>query len=44
MKWQAPPTRFYKSNWDVAISTDRKCMGIRMIIRDERSLVMVAKK
>jgi hypothetical protein len=37
------PIGFYKSNWDVAISMDRKCMGIGVIIRDESSFVFAAK-
>ena len=42
-KWHAPPTKFYKANWDVAISTNRNCMGIGVIIRDEEGRVSAAK-
>jgi hypothetical protein len=36
LKWQAPPHGVFKANWDIAISTDRKCMGIGIIIRDTK--------
>ncbi|XP_059450922.1 uncharacterized protein LOC132181699 [Corylus avellana] len=42
MKWQAPPSGFYKVNWDIAISTGRKCMGIGVIIRDAAGRVLAA--
>jgi hypothetical protein len=42
-KWRAPTHGFYKANWDIAISLDKKCMGIGVIIRDEEGLVTAAK-
>lgn len=30
-------------NWDIAISSDRKCTGVGVIIRDDRGLVTAAK-
>ncbi|XP_059441727.1 uncharacterized protein LOC132174030 [Corylus avellana] len=41
-KWQAPPG-FYKVNWDIALSTVNNCMGIGVIVRDERGHVLAAK-
>ena len=43
LKWQAPPQDFYKANWDISISTNRKCMDIGIIIRDDGRRVLAGK-
>jgi hypothetical protein len=41
-KWKEPQFGLFKAKWDVAICTERKCMGIGVIIRDEGGCVLAA--
>jgi hypothetical protein len=41
-KWKNPPAGMYKVNWDIAIDANLKCMGLGVIIRDEKGRVFAA--
>ena len=41
-KWMNPPSGRHKANWDIAIDTKQKRMGLGVIIRDEKELVTAA--
>ena len=35
LRWQAPPSRWYKCNVDIATSVDKSYFGIGILIRDD---------
>jgi ribonuclease HI len=41
-KWADPPNGFYKVNWDIALDAKQNCMGIGVIIRDDKGAVFSA--
>jgi hypothetical protein len=41
-KWKNPPAGMYKENWDIAIDANMKCMGLGVIIRDDKGRVCAA--
>jgi ribonuclease HI len=42
VKWNAPPFGRYKINWDVAIDTIHKCLGVGIIVRDYQGFPLAA--
>jgi ribonuclease HI len=41
--WQAPPQGTYKANWDIAVSSGNRFMGVGVVIRDGNGLVSATK-
>jgi hypothetical protein len=41
-KWAGPPNGSYKVNWDIALDVKQDCMGIGVIIRDDKGAVFGA--
>jgi hypothetical protein len=39
VRWTNPPSNTYKANWDIALDSNRKRMGIGVVIRDEQGYV-----
>ena len=39
-KWSSPPIGMYKVNWDIVIEANMKCVGLGVIIRDEKGRVV----
>jgi ribonuclease HI len=41
-KWTGPPNGSYKVNWDIALDAKQNCLGIGVIIRDDKGAVFGA--
>ena len=41
-RWEAPPTRVFKVNWDIAIVHTVSCMGVGVMIQDDKGLIIAA--
>jgi hypothetical protein len=43
LSWNPPPQEVYKVNWDAAIDSINKCMGVSAIVRDYQGIVIAAR-
>lgn len=41
-KWRAPSRGWVKANWDASLATEKGWMGLGVVARDERGMVLVA--
>ncbi|XP_042983225.1 uncharacterized protein LOC122312634 [Carya illinoinensis] len=42
LEWTAPPSSFYKANWDVAVDKGKSRIGVGVIVRDSSGMVMAS--